>query len=101
MKRPAVRIILAPLGRKRGSPHEPSFGAPLQGETSGRTIWIDPRVPLPAKVLLHELIHVRHPGWPEDRVLAAEEVRWSRMTWREKAELYKLLGTAEIQGGVK
>jgi hypothetical protein len=67
----------------------------------GRVITVDPRVPLPHKVLFHELTHVRHPDWSEDRVGAYEELRWSRMSWREKAELLQLLASAEIEGGAK
>lgn len=96
--RPAVRIILAPIARRGPQKRDDGFDAPKQGETSGRTIWIDPRLPHVAKTLLHELIHVQHPGWCEERVSATEEYRWTHMSWRKKAELYRLLGSAEIEG---
>lgn len=98
MKRPAIRIILKPLGRLRGSQHDESYGAPLQGLTEGRVVSVDPRVPQPHRVLLHELIHARHPSWPEHRVAATEEIRWARMSWKEKAELLRMFGRAKIGG---
>lgn len=96
--KPAVRIVLAPIARRGARRSDPAFEAPLQGQAVGRVITIDPRVPLPHKVLLHELTHVRHPDWDEDRVRAYEELRWTRMSWRRKAELLRLLATAQIEG---
>jgi hypothetical protein len=91
---------MAPTARYGARRSDPLFEAHTQGlaDKPMRTVWIDPRMPLPAKTLLHELTHVRHPDWPEDRVAAYEEMRWNRMSWREKAHLYKLLGSAIIEG---
>ena len=97
--RMAVHIIFAPLARRGARKRHPLFEAPTQGESRGRTIWLDPRLPNVAKTLLHELLHVWHPGWNEDRVRAAEEDRWARMSWREKAGLYRMLGSAHLEGG--
>ncbi len=96
--KPAIRIILAPVALRGRDPNDPLKHAPTRGECRGRIIKIDPRAPLPAKTLLHEWIHATHPSWPEERVVATEEIRWSRMSWREKARLLKLLGTASIEG---
>ena len=63
-----------------------------------RTIWIDPRTSYPARVLDHELLHLKHPNWTEAQVLREEAKRWKAMTWRQKAQLLKLLAKAEIKG---
>ena len=96
--RPAIRIVFAPLARRGARRHHVDFDAHLQGQTCGRTVWLDPRLPNVAKTLLHELIHVRHPSWSEDRVAAAEEFRWVRMGWKAKARLYQMLGAAKLEG---
>ena len=96
--KPAVRIIFAPIALRERKARDPLREAPLRGDANGRTIRIDPRLPNVAKTLLHELIHIRHPGWPEERVEAAEEIRWQRMGWREKARLYQMLATARLEG---
>ena len=89
--RPALRIEFAPTGswRSKDAPHG------WRGEAQGRKIKIDPREAYPAKWLLHEMIHAQHPSWSETRVEQETSRRWDRMTWRKKAELYKLLGRAE------
>ena len=91
--RPAIRIFFAPLANRR----KPEMWV---GETDkqARTIRLDPRVPHLGKTLLHEMLHVQHPDWGEDRVEAEEELRWSRMNWRDKARLYQLLGSAKLEG---
>ncbi len=102
--RPAVRIIFAPIalrnrsGKARGG-HTP-LDPIVHGETvrGFRTIHLDPRLSEVGKTLLHELTHVRHPDWSEEQVTAYEEIRWSRMGWREKAHLYQLLGRARLEG---
>ena len=84
-RRPAVKLILAPLGRHLA-----------RGMAQGRTIWVDPRRPWPGHTLLHELIHVENPGWSETKVRQETTARWRRMGWREKAELLRLLGGARL-----
>jgi hypothetical protein len=89
---PIARLILAPvLNRTRG--------VTTYGETTDRTIKIDPRAPHPAMTLLHEYLHVLHPGWSETRVRKEERRRWKRLTWRDKARLYQRLGRARIENG--
>lgn len=89
--RPALRIVFAPTGswRSKDAPHG------WKGEAKSRTIRVDPREPYPAKTLLHEMLHVKHPDWSETRVARETSRRWARMTWRAVAELYRLLGRAE------
>lgn len=93
--KPAVRIVLAPIMFRSMS--EPAL---LLGEADkeARTIYIDPRVPQPHKTLFHELTHVRHPSWSEPKVEAWEEDRWGRMSWKAKAELLRLFGSALLKG---
>jgi hypothetical protein len=67
-----------------------------RGMSQGRKIWIDPRTPWPHHVLLHELIHVENPSWSETRVSEETTRRWKVMTWRQKAELLQLLGSARV-----
>lgn len=96
MMRPAVRIILAPiLYRHRHRSGMRTFG---EADKGMRTVWIDPRATRPARTLLHELIHVRHPDWSEDRVRTEERRKWKEMTWKAKARLYLLLGKAALEG---
>jgi hypothetical protein len=92
--RPALRIIFAPLALRR--PCDPV--RPTQGEARGRTIKLDPRLADVGKTLYHEWLHVRHPSWPESRIRAAEELGWQRMTWKQKAKLYQMLGSAKLEG---
>lgn len=87
MKRPAIRIILKPLGRD---------GAYAMQQR--RTIWVDPRSRHPHHYLLHELIHLENPSWSETAVRGETARRWKRMTWREKAELLRMFGRAKIGG---
>lgn len=86
--RPAVRIIFAPLGRHLAV-----------GMAQQRTIWIDPRTSYPARVLDHELLHLKHPTWTEAQVLREEARRWKKFTWQQKAKLYQLLATAKLEDG--
>lgn len=90
--RPAIRVYFAPLARRRKEM--------WVGETDkpNRTIKIDPRIPNVGKTFFHELLHVQHPDWGEERVEAEEELRWSRMTWKQKARLYQMLGSAKLEG---
>jgi len=94
-RKPAIRIVFAPLARRGAIKGDLRH---LHGQAQGRTIWLDPRLPDVGATLLHELLHVRHPGWPEEKVVAEETLRWQRMGWRQKARLYQMLGGAILEG---
>lgn len=94
MKRPAIRIVLAPLQRYKNRGE--GF---LHGMTEGRTIYLDPRSEEILSTLRHELLHIEHPSWNEDEILVEERKWWKRATWREKAELLKWLAHARIEEG--
>ena len=64
----------------------------------GRTIWVDPRDPVAAQTLLHEITHLDNPSWSETRVRRETAARWRRMHWREKAELLRMFGGARLGG---
>ena len=83
--KPAVRVILAPLGRHNA-----------HGMQQSRTVWVDPRTQCPPRILLHELLHLDNPSWSETRVKRETGRRWRRMAWREKAELLRLFGAARV-----
>lgn len=71
---------------------EKALGTAQQG-----VVVLDPDSRSPqARTLLHELIHVRRPLWSEKRVLQEERRLWAKATWKEKAELFKLLGKAKL-----
>lgn len=90
-RKPAVRIIFAPLAGRLG------LGAGLgRGKAEGRVVYVDPRKPWPAHTLLHELLHVRHPSWSETRIRRATAARWKRMGWRERAALLQMFGSARL-----
>lgn len=91
MKKPAVRIHLAPLRRHN------ACGLSVPAD---RTIWVDPREPWPAHTLLHELIHVENPSWSESRVIRETARRWKKLDWKGAAELLQLLGRARLSEGV-
>ena len=92
MKKPALRIVLKPLQREP----EARKARRLYGLSSGRTIWIDPRYSNVIYTLLHELIHVERPSWSETQVKRETTRRWKKLGWREKAELYRMLGRARL-----
>ena len=93
---PAIRIIFAPLSRHK-SPQESNVqGLNWGGRT--RTIYIDPRFGNAARTLLHEFLHTQHRDWSESKVWAEERRQWKKMTWQEKAKLYRLLGKGKIKG---
>lgn len=99
-RRPAVRIVFRPLLRRhRGIVTFAQVivrkGKPERGE---RVISIDPRVREPARYLLHELIHLERPAASETWVKAETARRWARASWREKAELLRMLGAARMEG---
>lgn len=97
--RPAVKIILAPLAFRGRRRKRAFFNCErLFGQSQGRTIWIDPRLGEPAQTLYHELLHVQHPDWDEDRVRAHEALRWPKLTWQEKGRLLQLFGRALLEG---
>jgi len=85
------RLLFAPLGR------EQAVGTAQQG-----LIVVDPRTRIPlARVLLHELIHVKRPFYSEPKTLREERRLWNLATWQEKAELFKLLGKGRVWDGVE
>jgi len=96
VKIPAHRLIFKPL-RAQGHIGEVIYAK--------RTIYLDPRsrrgrsggVSV-AQVYLHELIHLAHPGWSETHVLKEERRRWKKLTWKDKAQLYKAMGRARLAG---
>ena len=95
MKRPAIRIVFAPLQRYRDKKQK-ELGHTIYGMQQGRTIYIDPRTSNPASTFMHERFHMDHPDWSEDQVVAAEEKWWKKAGWKEKAEVLQLLAHAEI-----
>jgi len=44
-----------------------------------------------AKTFLHELIHLLHPKWEENRVLAEENKLWPRLTHKQVYRVYRKL----------
>lgn len=85
------KLLFAQLGRESGG----SLGVSQQG-----LIVLDPRSRTSlARVMLHELIHVKRPMWSETRTLKEERRLWELATWREKAELYRLLGKGKVWEG--
>ena len=93
--RPAVRIIFAPIFSR--SKRERKRGMFVHGTAQNRTITLDPRSSEIGKTLLHELIHLRHPDWSEEAVVSETRLRWGKMSWKEKARLLKLLGSARLE----
>lgn len=61
-----------------------------------RVIKLDPRDHNPARVYVHELIHLKHPDWSETRVNREERAVWRVLTWKDKARLYIAMGKAII-----
>lgn len=98
--KPAVRIVFAPIALRNRSKIERDAGMHTHGEADKekRTVYIDPRMSDIGPTLYHELTHIRHPDWDEDRVHAYEIIRWGKMGWREKARIYQLLGSAILKG---
>jgi hypothetical protein len=94
--RPAVRIIFAPImSRTKGDRVRGLF---VHGTAQNRTITLDPRSSEIGKTLLHEMIHLRHPDWSEEAVVSETRLRWGKMSWKEKARLLRLLGSAHLEG---
>lgn len=94
--RPAIRIVFAPLFLRDKVVRE--RGAFLHGNAQGRTIWLDPRSSYLLDTMVHEMTHVAHPSWSETDVEAHTKKRMKKMSWKEKANLLKLLGSAIIEG---
>lgn len=94
--RPAIRIIFAPLFSK--SEKIKRAGGFIHGESSNRTIWLDPRSSTLLDVFVHEMTHVRHPDWSEEMVRSYTKLRMGKMGWKEKARLLKVLCSARIKG---
>jgi len=94
--RPAVRIIFAPIMSR--SKKERDRGLFVHGTAQNRTITIDPRSSEIGKTLLHELLHIRHPDWSEEAIVSETRLRWGKMSWKEKARLLRLLGSARLEG---
>ena len=94
--KPAIRIIFAPIMNRDKKVRE--GGGRVHGTAQARTITLDPRGSEIGKTLLHELLHVRHPDWSEATILAETKSRWTKMSWKEKAHTYKLLGAAHLEG---
>jgi hypothetical protein len=46
------------------------------------------------------MIHLRHPDWSEEAVVSETRLRWGKMSWKEKARLLRLLGSAHLEGEV-
>jgi len=82
VKRPAVRIVFAP--------RVPAI--------SGRTVRLDPRAQDVAEVLCRALLRMRHPAWSARAIRTTAKHLWLRKTWREKAEVYRMLGSAKLEG---
>jgi hypothetical protein len=96
VKRAAVRVVFAPLfGRFKT---DRARGLNVHGTASGRTITLDPRSSEIVKTCLHELIHLRNPGWSEEAVVTETAIRYKRMGWKEKARLLQLIGRGTIEG---
>lgn len=94
--RPAIKIIFAPLNNRHKVEREK--GLVVDGKTTGRTIWLDPRSISIGETLLHELIHMRKPSLSEAGVIAETKLRWKKMSWKEKARLLTMLGHAVLEG---
>ena len=90
LRLPIARIIFAPVRRR-------FRGLTTYGTSEGRTIEIDPRSARPARILLHEYLHILHPKWSEKRVHAETWRQWKRLTWCDVALLYKRLGTGRVE----
>lgn len=91
--RPAVRIIFGCFRQQRGKAIVE--GAIMQGQP--RTVYLDPRSSNLGRVFVHEMIHIKHPSWCERAVITETKKVWDKMSWKEKARIYQLFGTAKIE----
>lgn len=94
--RPAIKIIFAPLFKRDKRVRE--AGLSLHGKALGRTMWLDPRSKDILDTFVHERAHIDHPSWTEKEVRDYTKKRISKMSWKEKARILKLLGNAIIEG---
>ena len=94
--RPAVKIVFAPLFYRNKKEREE--GKVTHGEALRRTVKLDPRSSDIGKTLLHELLHVRNPSWSEQAVVTETNRKWKKMSWKEKARMLRLLGSATLEG---
>jgi hypothetical protein len=96
----AVRVIFAPLNKRHQDSEEKARKLKIWGLTliPGRTIFLDPRVRF-VDTIIHELLHVRNPGWTEKEVVAETKTRMEQMTWKEKARLLRDVCSAALLEG--
>lgn len=96
MKNAAIKVIFAPLfGRYKKDRERGLF---VHGQTTGRTIWIDPRSSEIVKTAIHELLHLKNPSWSEAAVISETTRRCKKMGWKEKARILQLIGKGTIEG---
>lgn len=98
MKHAAIRVVFAPLFLRHKVDRE--RGDYVHGQTTGRTIWLDPRSSEIVKTAIHELLHLKHPAWSEAAVITETASRHKRMGWKEKARLLQLIGKGTIEGEI-
>jgi hypothetical protein len=98
IRKGAVRVIFAPLQRERDNKTESWVDG--MAKVPGRTIWLDPRTEF-VGIIIHELLHVRHPSWTEDEVWKETRLRMKQMTWKEQARLLREVCAAAIIQGEK
>ncbi len=94
--RPAIRIIFAPTFKRDPITHGKQLY--VHGTADKRTIRLDPRGSMLLETFVHELTHIRHPGWTEKETQEHTVKRMKKMSWKDKARLLKLLGSAIIEG---
>jgi hypothetical protein len=95
--KPAIRIIFAPIFKRDKEVRE--RGLYLHGKATGRTVTLDPRgAETLLDTMVHEIAHCNHPDWSEQAVREYTKRRLSKMSWKEKARMLKLLGNAIIEG---
>jgi hypothetical protein len=95
--KPAIRIILAPIFKRDKEVRERGWF--LHGKASGRTITLDPRgAETLLDTMVHEIAHCNHPDWTEQEISEYTKKRLSKMSWKEKAHMLRLLGNAIIEG---
>lgn len=94
--KPAIRIVFAPLFLREKKLRE--RGHFLHGTANYRTIKLDPRGSTILETLIHEMTHIDKPSWSETKVKAHTRRQMAKLTWKQKANLLKLLGSAKIEG---
>jgi hypothetical protein len=91
---PIHRLNFAPSLGFRGKQH--TKGLYGYCDKRERVIGVDPRSAYPARVLLHELLHLRNPSWSESKVYKETNRLWAQLTWKEKGRLYQALGKGRV-----